>query len=311
MAIFDLYSKRTKAAKEETSDVFTYDDLPQKLRIQIVQIWDDAIGNNEDYHNSYMQGDTKGAFEFIAKTLRREYGVHNLVPSSYDGRTNFRTELREFLQSDQNVLTYLDVIELSFRVIDRICRKWSSKFAGAAHDAIEELNVRLKEAGVGYRYTEGTIIKIDEELLHGEVVKPALTILRAKHFDGAREEYLSAFSHYREGKNKEALNDCLKAFESAMKAICDKRGWDYDKNSTASKLIQILIDNGLMPKFWQNSMSNLRTLLESSVPTGRNKLSGHGQGTEKISVPDHVASYMLHMTGSCIVFLDNAEKALP
>ncbi|MDE2740031.1 MAG: hypothetical protein OXI58_00435 [Gemmatimonadota bacterium] len=51
--------------------------------------------------------------------------------------------------------------------------------------------------------------------------------------------------------------------------------------------------------------------LESSVPTGRNKLSGHGQGTTPVSVPDHLVAYMLHMTASAIVFLAEADKNSP
>ena len=39
-------------------------------------------------------------------------------------------------------------------------------------------------------------------------------------------------------------------------------------------------------------------MLESSIPTGRNKLSGHGQGTTPVSVPDYLVAYMLHMTAS-------------
>jgi hypothetical protein len=46
------------------------------------------------------------------------------------------------------------------------------------------------------------------------------------------------------------------------------------------------------------------------VPTGRNKLSGHGQGSTPKDVPDHLAAYMLHMTASAIVFLAEAEAAL-
>src|SRR6185295_15704781 len=107
---------------------------------------------------------------------------------------------------------------------------------------------------------------------------------------------------------KEALNECLKSFESVMKAICEKRGWAYDKLWTSKNLIQVCLDKGLIPPFWQSELSSLRALLESGVPTGRNKLSGHGQGTNPTTVPDYVVSYILHMTASSILFLAEAEK---
>ena len=76
-------------------------------------------------------------------------------------------------------------------------------------------------------------------------------------------------------------------------------------------MIQICFDNGLIDPFWQSHYSSLRSLLESGVPTGRNKLSGHGQGTTPTTVPDHLVAYMLHMTASALVFLAEAEKNLP
>lgn len=57
-------------------------------------------------------------------------------------------------------------------------------------------------------------------------------------------------------------------------------------------------------------MSGLRSLLESGVPTVRNRLSGHGQGEKPTEVPNYVAAYVLHMTASAIVFLGKAEEGM-
>ena len=192
----------------------------------------------------------------------------------------------------------LDAVELSFQVIGR-------------DDAIEELNQRFKEHGFGYQFTNGQIIRIDSEFTHTEIVKPALRLLGKKQYAGAQQEFLKAHEHYRKGNAKEALNECLKAFESVMKAICNKRKWSYSNNATAKPLIQVCFDKGLIPSFWQSHYSSLRNLLESSVPTGRNKLSGHGQGTTPEAVPDRLVAYMLHMTASAIVFLAEADEKAP
>jgi len=55
-------------------------------------------------------------------------------------------------------------------------------------------------------------------------------------------------------------------------------------------------------------MSALRSLLEGGVPTGRNKLSGHGQGATPTTVPEHIVSYVLHMAAAAIVFLVRSEQ---
>ena len=179
-----------------------------------------------------------------------------------------------------------------------------------ADDAIAELNVRFREHGIGFQFLEGLIVQVDSEYVHSEATKPAIGLLREKHYAGAQQEFLNAHQHYRKGETKEALNDCLKAFESVMKAICEKRGWSYPRDATARALIDVCFENELIPSFWQSQYSGLRTLLESGVPTGRNKLSGHGQGTAPVEVPGHIAAYVLHMTASAIVFLAEAEAQL-
>ncbi|GBQ97718.1 hypothetical protein NF685_04910 [Asaia lannensis NBRC 102526] len=96
-----------------------------------------------------------------------------------------------------------------------------------------------------------------------------------------------------------------------MKVILDKRGWNHNTNDTASKLISALYSYNLIHEYWQNNLTGLRTLLESAIPTPRNKSSAHGQGVNLTLVPDHIAGYVLHMTASTIVFLVKAERALP
>ncbi len=181
-----------------------------------------------------------------------------------------------------------------------------NKLSDVTDQAIEELNHRFREHGIGYSFVNGEIIRMDSQLIHAEVVKPALTLLCRKKYAGAQQEFLRAHKHYRQGNAEEALNECLKAFESVMKSICDKKGWLYDDGAGASKLIGICLDNGLIPSFWQQNFQSLKSLLESSVPTGRNKLGGHGQGSAPRTVPGYIVGYVLHMTAAAILFLAEA-----
>jgi len=163
---------------------------------------------------------------------------------------------------------------------------------------------------VGYQFVEGQIVRIDSEVIHEEVVKPTVALLRGPEYAGAQDEFLKAHEHYRHGRAKEALVDCLKAFESTMRVICSKRGWTHDPHATSSPLIQACFDNGLIDTFWESHFSALRTTLESGVSTARNRLAGHGQGTQVVDVPPHLAAYVLHLTASAILFLAEAERAL-
>jgi len=129
-------------------------------------------------------------------------------------------------------------------------------------------------------------------------------------YRGANQEFLSAHAHYRSGKRKECLADCLKALESTLKAICDKRRWGYATNATAAVLFKVVFESGLVPPFLEAHFTGLRSALEAGVPPIRNRLAGHGQGPTPISVPDSIAGFALHSTASAIVFLARAEQEL-
>jgi len=96
-----------------------------------------------------------------------------------------------------------------------------------------------------------------------------------------------------------------------MKGICKIRNWQYKETDTAKTLIEVCLQNGLIPSMLQSQFGSLKSLLESGTPTLRNKLGGHGQGPVPTAVPTHVAAYALHLTAANVVFLTSAEKALP
>lgn len=178
-------------------------------------------------------------------------------------------------------------------------------------EAIETLNYRFREHGVGYQYESGEIIRVDSQIIHAEAVKPVLHLLSDTRFKGANEEFLKAHEHYRHGRYKECLVECLKAFESTMKTICDIQGWIYQPRDTAKNLINVCLQNHLIPSYLQTQFTSLKSNLESGVPTMRNKNAGHGQGSQPLTVPQHFAAYQLHITASTILFLLEAKKALP
>ena len=309
MPIIDLFSKRQKKLRGEIPDVYQYDRLPEPLRVQIIHIMYDALGNEERYYEQYYTPRVKNTYASITDALCREYGVFRL-PAKYYGHGNKMMDLVNFFLQVEDIEKAIDVIELSFWAIDVHARNQSylKKYNSSeiADQAIQELNDRFKEHGVGYHYANGRIIRVDDEFIHSEVVRPALGILNRKEYTRAQEEFLNAHKHYRKGRTKEALNECLKSLESVMKSICNRRGWSYDERDGANKLIGICFDNGIIPSFWQSQLTALKSLLESSVPTARNKLSAHGSSAAPQPVPPHIASYVLHMTAATIVFLAEA-----
>ena len=310
MATYDLFSKRRKRELGETPDVFSYSNIPQKLRVQIINIWWDALGNPSETEFGAFQLDKM--YKGIVGVLRREYGVFSLVQdfcvSSYQ-------ELTNFFWKETKINHLLDVVEITAKMIDCGTRDFQYRsrpdYDAIANEAIADLNLRMKEHGVGYYYSDGVMLRVDAEVIHKEAVIPALTVLRTKGYESAQSEFLSAHEHHRAGRNAEALVDCCKAFESVLKIICTKRGWPFDPNATASKLVDACLANGLVPQYWQSHFAGLRSVLGSAIPTPRNRQGGHGAGASQATEPpEELIAYVLHMTAATILFLSEAERKM-
>lgn len=301
MAVFHIFSKRQKRARGEVPDIYVYDKVPHELRVQIVHIIEDVFGND----NSAAQ-----LYNLIKKTLCKEYGRFELIEHP---RSDEYDVFNFFLQ-EKSTERALDVVELCFQNISKhiptnnLSRNHSFQKM-KPEDAISELNERFKEHGVGYQFESNEIIRVDSEFIHAEVVKPTIMVLRGKFFKGANEEFLMAHEHYRHGRHKECLVNCLKAFESTMKAICKIRGWPTQPGNTASNLITICLKNGLLPTYLESQFNSLRSLLETGIPTIRNKSAAHGQGVDIVEVPEYLARYTLNLTATNILFLAEANES--
>jgi hypothetical protein len=83
------------------------------------------------------------------------------------------------------------------------------------------------------------------------------------------------------------------------------------ERATASKIIDVLFKNNLIPSEMQSHFTALRSTLESGLPTVRNQpgQGGHGQGSDVVEVPDYLAAYCLHLAATNIVLLIEAHNA--
>ena len=200
MAIFELFSKRQKKNRGEMPDVYVYEEIPQSLRVQIIHIIRDTIGE-DNYQNA-----AGSAYEFIHKALCKEYGLFTLKQHA---RNDEEATLDYFLNSE-DYERCLDIIEITFRIINNYVDKnyynykQSTTSSQEPEDAINELNSRFKESGIGYQFESGELIRVDSKYIHSEAVKPVLNVLGSvKAYRGANDEFLSAHEHYRHKRYKE------------------------------------------------------------------------------------------------------------
>lgn len=304
MSIYDLYSKRNK----KPIGVFTYDELPEKLKVQIVHLW-------TNFYNQLSEDYKEKIWKAIHSILAEEFGKKALLEDDlrrfYD---SYRVEY--YFEKIATLDESLDIIETVFQFMKKAKEVYRQMYYQELQlryepeQAIKDLNTRFFENAVGFSLEQGKIIRLDNELLHKDVTIPAFNLLNSVIFKNANDEFLSAHEHFRFKRNKECLADCLKTMETTMKIICNENGWTYNQNDTVKTLINICFKNKLIPDYLQTQYSSLRAVLESGIPTLRNKLGGHGQGTQQIKVPDHFANYMLHLTATTVQFFISCQKEI-
>jgi AbiJ N-terminal domain 4 len=238
--------------------------------------------------------------------LLREHALFELIKRP----DNPRHEVLNYLLQLEDNSQVLDVIDLAFDVVQIIKDNYQFKQCSepkiSPSDAIEELNQRFKQHGIGYQFESGTLIRIDTQLVHNEIIKPVLQLLSSSAYKGANEEFLKAHEHYKHDRYQECLVDALKAIESVIKSICDSKGWTYQTSDSIKNLLKIIFDKELLPAFMESEFSALRGLLEGGTSVVRNKLGGHGQGTELKNVPGYWARYALNTAASNILLLVEA-----
>lgn len=305
MGIQDTFSKRNK----KSLDVFTYDILAEKLKIQIGHIWNNFFKQIIEEHKEEI-------WKVIHSTICEEHGKKTLLEDHFGSRYYYSYKVEHYFEHLTNIDESLDVIEIVFRIIEKtpkiLYQHYHLNLNGnyIPEKTIKDLNTRFMENGIGFHYENGNLIRIDNTLLHKEIIISTLQFLSTETFKNANDEFINAHEHFRNKKQKECLADCLKALESTMKIICQENSWHHNKTDTSKALIDICIKNKLVPDFLLSHFTALRTSIESGVPTIRNKLAGHGQGVSKISVPDHFASYMLYLTGTTINFLISCQREI-
>ena len=308
MARFDLFSKRQgDAAKAGRPDVYSYDAVPARFRVQLLNIADGVFGEDRKYKPNV--GYRSNAYwVWIDKTYSHEKGIGPL-----GGKEHAPSVIREAFKvmNDTDALDLLEVIAFKINEHDEHLIEYFRTRPGEPILIMDELNYRLREAGMGYQFENGQLTRVDSQFLHQEAVKPALFLLSKPGYEGAQEEFLSAHAHYRAGNDKEAVAMAANALESTFKAIFDAKGWAYQKGARISDLIKVARANGLWPDYLDNSFDQLIATLQSGLPKIRDNDASHGQGATPKEVPSYLAAYALHLAASKIVLLGSAAAALP
>jgi hypothetical protein len=260
-------------------------------RPQTTQLWvefDRILKRESATYCEYVEGWGTGVLEPKQRILDLiTRGPDAVVQDILDvGVVIINVPARQLHQGFKNVLPALGVIS-------------------SVDNALGELDLRLREHGTVYRVADGKIIVSSDDFTHEKVVVPALQVLGEPGFENASHEFHEALEAYRNGKYDIALNKANHAFESTMKIIAGKMKWAYDDTATAKKMLDVMFNNGLLPTMRDTTMKSLATMMESDVPTLRNKMpsAGHGAGEKDADIPEAFAVYIISAAAANIRLL--------
>ena len=245
----------------------------------------------------------------VERTYRREKGIESIGNGDFAG-----TRIMSFMRdcSTEAWLDFLELIAMAIKVMasDQYAyqrQTWQVTTYG--QEAIDEINYRLRESGVGYQLESARLIRVDSQYVHTEIVKPALSLLSGLGFDGPRQEFMVAHQHYRSGEFRQSVTMAANALESTFKAIFDQKGWSYNQGARISDLIKVAKFNKLWPDYLDGSFDQLISTLQSGLPKIRDNDASHGQGAQLKNVPSYIAAYALHLSACKIVFITEAANS--
>ncbi|SDI14408.1 STM4504/CBY_0614 family protein [Proteiniclasticum ruminis] len=290
--MFELYSIRN--SKENLNDFYEYDNFSNKIRTQIFLILDEYLFSSKYKLNDY-----------ISRIYEKESG--EII---FSRKFNDTSVFEDFIYacSSEELIDFIDVIcYFIWNSCDLVEYEDEYHHIEWTKDKIvSELNHKFKQSHMGYEIIEDKVVRVDNELLHLTVTKPALHFLKEKDFKGAEEEIFKAFSYYTDGDYENTVLFSMKAFESTMKTICFNKGYASEvEKKTAKELINIVLTEGYVPEYLRTHLSGLRSTLESGLPPLRNNNGGHGQGDSIRVVSSELASYAFHLACTNILFLAN------
>lgn len=310
--ILDVYSKRLNI--DNNTEIFIYDEVPQKIRMQVYYIVEDM-----SYSKQINSRHRVSIWNDIRRIMISEYGLESLA--GYNEWSS-DTDCLEFIKKT-NILGLLDFIEVALFCINEYNKNnngWIDLNSG-----IKDLNHRFLENNLGYEIVDYRIIRVDRKFTHKEIIKPAINLLNEEEFKTVNDEFIAAHIFYKDAFSKEnpneyfknAIVNCNKAFESIMKIICEnniEKLPNYNDRHTANELINDLIACGIIPTYLGNTLhgmknifKGMKTALESGLPVIRNK-SGHGLGNSEETISEEYVTYAMNLAATNIVLLVNLYK---
>ena len=278
-----IFSKRHKQRLKSGDLSVNLNSATKQRILYAIEEFNDSVGYTTDTGWNYYRSYT----EDLERDLCHEHGWECLKSFVKGKKGMHKVEISDFIKGGAPHYIF-DAIELYSRLLP------DSKY-----DLQMKINYIFSDSQLTWRLSEDVIFQVESEYM-AEVLSCAAQLLSTTGFEGAKEEFQEARSHFDSGDYKGTIRHANLALESTMKAIL---GIEKEK---PGKLMRGMIDSGIIPSYYDKFLDNFEQILRTvNIARNEEKGAGHGQGSEIAQVPRHLAELVLNFCGALVVYLVN------
>jgi hypothetical protein len=260
--------------------------LPDRIRTRIwktISDYDYPVSYQPNPYDQWTK-DTSG-LRLLPEILERVYGVESLTDKTKGFYEPVSDVLKPFFLSCTGDQVF-DVVELF----------WAN-MPNQKNECQRDLNDAMQDNGFHWIFCDGYFLKLDSKWMQDNVLGQAHELLGRGAYDGTLDELREARSYLAADDFKAAKHTAGKSMESLLKAILGL------EEGNARKLIDGLKTTNFYDEFPDPLVPGFGDNVLMALPFIRNKLAGHGQGSDVVIVPRSVAELSVNLAGTFLLFL--------
>lgn len=279
-----IFSQRYHRALSEKRLAVT---LPEDARRKIttcVERYNISLGIQRDPNDNWISNSS--VVEEAILEMLSEHGWDELPGTSAVREGQYHDGFRHLMRHGSAPEVF-DFIELAMDFMDN----------GEREKCRLKLNQIFDLHQCPWRIADGEFFKLDADFMGERLSAIAHDALAANRFSGASEEYAKARQELAAGDIKDGIFYATKSFESVMKVLTG------DAHASADQLIKHMVEQNYFDDLPESIRQGFAQQVMKTLPFLRNKLAGHGQGADIVTVPPAYGELALQLAAAFHNFL--------
>ena len=233
----------------------------------------------------------RSAEDTCAGALFEQYDLWNDAHGKSEQFVQYRFSLLELLMAEMEAEFATPIADSGFKLFKKsqpASDAQADPRKDAFRNAVQELNHRMREAGIPFHYHNGIFQRGTDSVIESQVYEPFWTLVQDEKWQNIDIDIKEAIDR-RDHKGRDVALYALKALESTIKIISDDNGWSRGTERGAANYIDNLVSaaNGRFVDVWESEQ--LKALFK-----GLRNPHGHGPGSAlQPTLSDHQENWII------------------